>query len=143
MALNLDNYKLTFSDEFTGEYLNTSVWGTKYWWGGRSLSSNGEQQYFADRSTAIVQNYPELDPFTIKADPLQAGDGILTITAEPSLNMGLTEGLPYVSGMINTYGTFSQTYGYIEIMAQVPSGQGLWPALWKGLQAFRAPDDTV
>ncbi len=141
MALNLDNYKLTFSDEFTGEYLNTSVWGTKYWWGGRSLSSNGEQQYFADRSTAIVQNYPELDPFTIKADPLQAGDGILTITAEPSLNMGLTEGLPYVSGMINTYGTFSQTYGYFEISAQVPSGQGLWPAFWMLPQSGNWPPE--
>ncbi len=55
MALNLNGYSLTFSDEFTGSYLDTSRWGTKYWWGGRSLSSNGEMQYFADRSTAIVQ----------------------------------------------------------------------------------------
>jgi hypothetical protein len=35
-----------------------------------------------------------------------------------------------VSGLINTHGTFSQTYGYFEISAKVPSGQGLWPAFW-------------
>ena len=41
MPIDLKNYTLTFSDKFTGSYLNTSIWGTKYWWGGRSLSSNG------------------------------------------------------------------------------------------------------
>jgi hypothetical protein len=58
MALNLEDYSLTFSDEFTGSYLNTSVWGTKYWWGGRTLASNAEMQYFADRSTAVIQQKP-------------------------------------------------------------------------------------
>jgi beta-glucanase (GH16 family) len=130
MTLNLDGYSLTFSDEFTGSYLNTSVWGTKYWWGGRSLASNGELQYFADRSTTVIQKYPQLDPFRITADPSETGDGILTITANVSPNTKLTDGLPYVSGLINTYGTFSQTYGYFEISAKVPSGQGLWPAFW-------------
>jgi beta-glucanase (GH16 family) len=130
MALNLDGYSVTFSDEFTGSYLDTSVWGTKYWWGGRTLASNGEMQYFADRSTTIVQKYPQLDPFRITADPTQAGDGILTITANTSPNLRLTDKLPYMSGLINTYGTFSQTYGYFEISAKVPSGQGLWPAFW-------------
>ena len=130
MSLNLDGYTLTFSDEFTGSYLDTSIWGTKYWWGGRTLASNGEMQYFADRSTAVIQRNPHLDPFSISADPREAGDGILTITARPSPDKSLTDGLPYVSGLINTHGTFSQTYGYFEISAQVPSGQGLWPAFW-------------
>lgn len=130
VSLNLENYTLTFADEFTGAYLDTSVWSTRYWWGGRSLSSNGEKQYFADRSTSVVQKHPELDPFKIVADPFQDGDGVLAVTARPSPDTSLTDGLPYVSGMINTYGTFSQTYGYFEIRAQVPSGQGLWPAFW-------------
>ncbi|WP_262300335.1 family 16 glycosylhydrolase [Microvirga sesbaniae] len=130
MSLNLDGYSLTFSDEFTGSSLNTSIWSTQYWWGGRTLASNGEMQYFADRSTPVIQRNPALDPFAIVADPREAGDGILTITARPSPDTGLTDGLPYVSGLINTHGTFSQTYGYFEISAQVPSGQGLWPAFW-------------
>ncbi|HEX2555073.1 MAG TPA: family 16 glycosylhydrolase [Microvirga sp.] len=130
MLLNLDGYTLAFADEFTGTSLNTSVWGTRYWWGGRTLPSNGERQYFADPTTAVVQNHPATDPFRIAADPTQPGDGILTITARPSPDAGLTGGLPYVSGMINTHGTFSQAHGYFEIDAQVPSGQGLWPAFW-------------
>src|SRR5687768_13675222 len=141
MALNLEDYSLTFSDEFTGSYLNTSVWGTKYWWGGRNLASNGEMQYFADRSTAVIQRNPHLDPFSIKADPHEAGDGILTITARPSPDTSLTDGLPYVSGLINTHGTFSQTYGYFEITAQVPSGQGLWPAFWMLPQSGNWPPE--
>ena len=141
MSLNLDNYTLTFSDEFTGNYLDTSVWGAKYWWGGRSLSSNGEKQYFADRTTTVIQQHPELDPFKIVADPSQAADGILTITANPSPDTSLTDGLPYVSGMINTHGSFSQTYGYFEISAQVPSGQGLWPAFWMLPQSGNWPPE--
>ncbi len=141
MPIDLKNYTLTFSDEFTGSYLNTSIWGTKYWWGGRSLASNGEKQYFADRSTSIVQKYPYTDPFKITSDQDEAGDGILSITARPSPNKRLTDGLPYVSGMINTYGTFSQTYGYFEIDAKVPSGQGLWPAFWMLPQSGNWPPE--
>ncbi|GEO15645.1 family 16 glycosylhydrolase [Microvirga aerophila] len=141
MSLNLDSYTLTFSDEFTGSYLDTSVWGTKYWWGGRTLSTNGEMQYFADRSTAVVQKYPHLDPFRIDQDQNQAGDGILTIRASVSPETGLTENLPYVSGLITTHGTFSQTYGYFEISAQVPSGQGLWPAFWMLPQSGNWPPE--
>jgi hypothetical protein len=29
MAVDIDDYSLTFSDEFTGSYLDTTVWGTK------------------------------------------------------------------------------------------------------------------
>ncbi len=44
----------------------------------------------------------------------------------------------YTSGMITsgrnkwdtTPAKFAFTYGYIEVRAKVPSGQGLWPALW-------------
>jgi len=87
-------------------------------------------QYFADRSTEIIRMNPHLDPFRMVGDPDEAGDGILTIAANISPDRKLTDGLPYTSGLINTYGTFSQTYGYFEISAKVPSGQGLWPAFW-------------
>jgi len=142
MAFDLSGYTPTFVEDFTsGTYLDTSRWETKYWWGGRSLSSNGEQQYFADRSTRVVQNYPSVDPFKLDAkasvdrpDYMADGSGILTITARPSPNKNLTDGLPYVSGLITSYDGdgvgFSQQYGYFEMCAQVPSGQGLWPAFW-------------
>ncbi|HWH23032.1 MAG TPA: family 16 glycosylhydrolase [Allosphingosinicella sp.] len=121
--LNLSGYRLTFADEFGGTSLDTGTWLTHYWWGGRFLASNGELQYFADHSTPVVRSYSGAYPFTL-------ADGYLTIRASHSPDRTLTEGQPYVSGLINSYGSFSQMYGYFEIRAQVPAGQGLWPAFW-------------
>jgi beta-glucanase (GH16 family) len=130
MSLDLAGYTLSFSEEFTASELDTAVWGTRYWWGGRSLPSNDEKQSFIDEATPVLQAYPDLAPFRFADDPDRSGDGVLVITADHSPDPSLTDGLPFVSGMINTHGTFSQTYGYFEIKAQVPSGQGLWPAFW-------------
>ena len=32
--------------------------------------------------------------------------------------------------MLNTYSSFSQTYGYFEIRADMPTDRGAWPAFW-------------
>ena len=39
-------------------------------------------------------------------------------------------GFSYTSGLLTTQNSFSQTYGYFEVRAQVPAGKGLWPAFW-------------
>ena len=39
-------------------------------------------------------------------------------------------GYKYTSGLITTSQSFSQEYGYFDIRAQAPSGQGLWPCIW-------------
>jgi hypothetical protein len=54
---------------------------------------------------------------------------VLTISATPA-NGSNPLGLPYNSGLITTDKSFSQTYGYFEVRAQLPQGQGLWPAFW-------------
>ena len=116
-AIDTSKLKLTFQDEFTtlsaSSDGSTGLWQTSLDYGNRTLGSNGEQQYYSDRSVGV-------DPFTIQ-------NGVLNITAQPGSN---PLGLPYNSGAIISKASFSQLYGYFEIRAQMPAGQGLWPAFW-------------
>ena len=148
MALDLANAHLTFSDDFNGFSQNTNsansinpdavpngTWATRFWWGnGMRTHGNGEQQFYADNTTAVVQNHPEANPFSVQ-------DGVLTMKATPSPDWGQSEGKPYVSGLITTEGTFSQQYGYFEMRADLPTGQGIWPAFWMLNQAHTWPPE--
>ncbi len=99
-----DHGRLIFDEEFSGDQLNRSYWSTEYSWG--------------------PINEPELQYYS--PDALHVQDGILRITAEKRP----TGGMPYSSGMIASFDRFTFVYGYVEMRARIPSGQGLWPAFW-------------
>ncbi|MGC8668496.1 MAG: glycoside hydrolase family 16 protein [Chthonomonadales bacterium] len=99
-------WKLTFHDEFNGDHLDTSKWIDSYPDGVRTHSNN-EQQYYAP-------------------DGYEVRGGLLRLRAEKR-SMG---GMPYTSGIVTTYGKFSQMYGWFEIRARFPKGKGFWPAFW-------------
>jgi len=119
---------LTFSDEFTSLSLwngTTGTWSTKYPFApekGGSLPSNGEQEWYINSMYAP----------TTSVRPWTVSNGVLTLTAQPAPAslQPLIDGYQYTSGMINTFNSFTQTYGYFEMRAQLPAGQGLWPAFW-------------
>lgn len=79
--------------------------------------------------------YPDGDALTdLGIDPFSIRGDALLLTASPMPARGadtLPADMPrqYLSGGFNTY-PFSQTYGYFEVTAKVPSGAGLWPAFW-------------
>jgi len=98
--------QLTFSDEFSGTSLDASKWLDSYPNGARTHSNN-EQQYYA----------PEGVTFR---------DGKMLFTAKREKRGGM----PYTSGMVSSYGKFSQKYGRFELRARFPKGKGLWPAFW-------------
>jgi beta-glucanase (GH16 family) len=97
---------LTFADEFNGKTLDTSRWIDSYPDGVRTHSNN-EQQYYAP------------DGYEVKK-------GTLRLRGEKRA-MG---GMPYTSGMVTSYGKFSQKYGWFEMRAKFPKGKGYWPAFW-------------
>ncbi len=109
LLLTGPGWTLTFQDEFNGTLLDTSKWLTTFTGGGTSASGQGEQEYYSSSMVSF--------PYTGASGYLQFN------TSLRSTNL-------YNSGMINTYGKFSQTYGYFEMRAQIPSGQGMWPAFW-------------
>lgn len=59
-------------------------------------------------------------------DALSVNEGKLVIGA---LNRAESD-RSYTSGIVSTQGTFKQRYGYFEIRARIPKGNGFWPAFW-------------
>src|SRR5690242_3006022 len=119
----------TFDDEFN----TLSLWnGTSGTWytgpegnpnsNGYSLTGNGEQGWYINSLYAP----------TSSVVPWTENNGILTIKGAPASSdiQPLINGYQYTTGQINTEYSFSQTYGYFEERAQLPAGQGAWPAFW-------------
>jgi len=110
----------TFSENFThfaasasGTLAGRPVWQTRFKGGLRTLANNHEAEWYGDFGTGR---------------PFQVKNGMLEITAFPAA--GLPGGALFSSGLITTEQSFTQTYGYFEIRAELPQGQGFWPAFW-------------
>ena len=145
--LDLRLFKTTFSTNFANP--NSKIFrteggpfGTRYerWSGIRTLVPNKEQELYVDRSFVPSPNgtdaggHNDAPPGTgtpAGLNPFRLENGCLIITAQPTPHELLqTVGRPYVSGLISTDESFFQRYGYFEMRAQLPAGQGLWPAFW-------------
>ncbi|HAG16238.1 MAG TPA: hypothetical protein DCG69_06895 [Bacteroidales bacterium] len=99
--------QLIWSDEFNNDGApSTSNWNYDIGAGGWG---NGELQYYTSRSENVIQQ-----------------SGNLVITAKKELYNGSS----YTSARLKTQGKFSFTYGKVEVCAKLPSGIGVWPAIW-------------
>ncbi len=121
----------TFDDEFSTFQASPNGgpvgWATElpFWGSTHTLAGNDEAEYYVDE--------------TQPNSPFSDSGGVLTIQASKAATTGANPlGLPYNSGAITTYQSFSQLYGYFEIRAQLPSGAGLWPAFWLMPTSFKA-----
>ena len=116
------NRKLVWSDEFN----YTGLPDQKKWNYEVGFIRNNEEQYYTkarkenvrvENGSLIIEGRKEkyrnakYNPFS---DKWQVKD----------------EFAKYTSGSINTRGKASWKYGYIEIRAKIPTGQGSWPAIW-------------
>jgi beta-glucanase (GH16 family) len=109
-------YTLVWSDEFDkGALPDESKWAydtgmNKQGW------HNREKQYYAG---------PRAENAALK-------DGRLVITARKESLSSQPDwgGQKYTSTRLITKGKAEWTYGYFEIRAKLPCGQGTWPAIW-------------
>ncbi|MGB3464294.1 MAG: family 16 glycosylhydrolase [Cyclobacteriaceae bacterium] len=101
-----DGMTLVWQDEFNGSSLDESDWNYEIGTGSNGWGNN-ELQYYRRENTSV-------------------SDGFLTIEAREE-SFG---GNNYTSSRLTTQGKAEFLYGRIDIRAQLPEGQGVWPALW-------------
>jgi len=92
----------------------------------RTLAGNGEQEVYVDSNYAGSAGKP------LGLNPFSAIKGVLHIIAQktPPELMQYVGNLPYTSGVLTTRKSLLQRYGYFEVNAKLPVGQGMWPAFW-------------
>ena len=95
---------LAWSDEFEGTALDAAYWNAEVNGDG---GGNNELQYYRSQNAYLRE-------------------GLLVIEARRE-DFG---GKNYTSARLTTEDKFEFKYGRIDIRAALPTGQGLWPALW-------------
>jgi len=105
-----EGWKLVWSDEFNGKDIDFSKWAVEENGHG---GGNGELQYYVDR--------PE---------NLRIEDGHLVIEAHKQKYNAAGVEKDYTSGRLRTKRRASWLYGRFEIRAKLPTGRGIWPAIW-------------
>jgi beta-glucanase (GH16 family) len=116
--MDLSNYKLTWDQDFTTmSTLSVTPWGPV---GPSGSTWIAHTPYAGDWINFQDPSGPYL-PFNI-------GDGHLTIRAQYESDGKYYGGL--LSSVDSKGNGFSQKYGYFEMLAQLPSGLGTWPAFW-------------
>lgn len=98
--------KLVWEEDFSGNALNMEVWNYEEGDGCPNVCGwgNNERQVYTRTNHEVK-------------------DGMLHIQAKK-------EGDTYTSTRITTAGKKEFQYGYIEVRAKLPVGQGIWPAFW-------------
>jgi len=103
--------KIAFCDDFSGTSLDTTVW--------QPYNNN-----YGSGNNELECNTP---------NNVSVSSGSLKITAKrESLTCPGAGAYNFTSGFLGTRetGHYFPKYGYYEIRAKLPHGQGLWPAFW-------------
>ena len=102
-------WRMTFRDEFDGAAVDTNKWsfyGENYW---------DKVTHFTKETTYVKGGQAHLKLMKQRG---RHND-------DPKRNES-----EYATGFLESYGKFTQRYGYFEARMKLPSAPGLWPAFW-------------
>ncbi|MGY2735425.1 family 16 glycosylhydrolase [Sphingomonas sp. UYP23] len=130
LPIDMSKLRLSFTDEFSTLRLRAQggIWIPNLAEGG--MTDHGhvdEQQVYVDAGYAGSATNPlGINPFAVSPD------GVLSIIAAPieKANAAALGRAAYSSGLLSSKTGFSQQYGYFEIRAALPKGQGFLPEFW-------------
>jgi beta-glucanase (GH16 family) len=124
----ISGMNLIWQDEFSGTALDTNKW-------------NYETGYYITNDpNSWGWGNAELQHYTNSTQNVFVQDGKLNIRAlndVRSFPQDPNRYAQYSSGKINTKDHMTLQYGRVDIRAKLPTGNGLWPALWM------LPEDSV
>jgi beta-glucanase (GH16 family) len=117
-------WSLIFRDEFEGTALDTSKWTTCYWWDwnnqGCTNSGNNELEWYQPDEVLVSDGSVHL---RAQQQSVVASDGKTFQFTSGMISSGRNREDPAPAGLVFQY-------GFVEIKAKLPSGQGVWPAFW-------------
>lgn len=119
---------LEWSDEFDYSGLPDS----KKWRYDEGFIRNNEKQYYTVNriENAFVKD-GLLTIKCIKESYKNKDYGNESLAKDPDHHWKtVDENASYTSASINTRGKYEWTYGKVEVRAKLPSGAGVWPAIW-------------
>lgn len=121
-----DGWSMIWNDEFSGDSLDDTKWTRQT---GYLLDEN-------DIDTFGWGN-KELQHYTDSTDNSDVSDGMLNITLRKGSktfaeadNPSKTKTALYSSGKLISKNKFSVKYGRVDFRAKLPTGTGIWPAMW-------------
>ncbi|WP_410771546.1 family 16 glycosylhydrolase [Fontibacillus sp. BL9] len=124
----IEGTTLVWQDEFGGTQLDASKWNHELGY------------YISDDPNSWGWGNAELEHYTNSAQNVFLQNGVLNIRAlnDPkTFPQDPNRVAQYSSGKINTKDHFSFQYGRVDFRAKLPTGNGVWPALWM------LPEDAV
>jgi beta-glucanase (GH16 family) len=119
----------------------TLVWGDEFDVDG--LPDAARWDYDTERNRLGWYNNERQYYARARAENSVVRDGRLVITARRESLGSAADwgGQPYTSARLITRGKAQWTYGFFEVRAKMPCGQGTWPAIWMLGSGGRWPQD--
>lgn len=129
-------WRLKLNASFRGSRLDRSLWDTCYPWvhgaaAGCTNFTNAklgkESEWYLPSQVRVQNNALQLVAQRMPTHGRNSSGGPQQYSCR--------------SGMVTTYPGFRMKYGYVKVVAHIPPGGGLWPALWLAASNFSWPPE--